>query len=108
MRIDGGTSRQVAVRSVPIHAKTSSGLLDDFLPTLFIPATFKSANAVQIRVSIDEIELEVWCRLMLKNSTDQYIKREGIDNAAKVLVPNSQWLSSHPNACVTINVIQES
>jgi hypothetical protein len=43
----------------------SSDLLDDLLPTLFIPAMFKPANAVQIRVSIDEIEPDVWRRLVL-------------------------------------------
>lgn len=63
--IDGCTSRQVAVRSEPIQTITSSGLLDDILPTLFIPAMFKPSNAVQIRVSIDEIELDVWRRLVL-------------------------------------------
>ncbi|MBB5576230.1 MULTISPECIES: hypothetical protein [Rhizobium] len=34
----------------------SGSLLDDIPPTLFIRAMFKAANAVQIRVSIDEIE----------------------------------------------------
>lgn len=63
--IDGCTSRQVAVRSEPIQTITSSDLLDDLLPTLFIPAMFKPSNAVQIRVSIDEIEPDVWRRLVL-------------------------------------------
>jgi hypothetical protein len=63
--IDGCASRQVAVRSVPIQAITSSDLLDDHLPTLFIRAMFKPADAVQIKVSIDEIQPEVWRRLVL-------------------------------------------
>ena len=42
-----------------------SGLLDDCRLTLFIRAMFKPANAVQVRVSIDEIQPEVWRRLVL-------------------------------------------
>ncbi|AIC29526.1 hypothetical protein IE4771_PA00020 (plasmid) [Rhizobium etli bv. mimosae str. IE4771] len=43
----------------------SGSLLDDIPPTLFIRAMFKAANAVQIRVSIDEIEPDVWRCLVL-------------------------------------------
>ena len=43
----------------------ASESLDDLPPTLFIRAMFKAANAVQIRVSIDEIEPDVWRRLVL-------------------------------------------
>jgi hypothetical protein len=72
--MDGCTSRQVAVRSEPIQRITSSGLLDELLPTLFIPAMFKPSNAVQIKVSIDEIEPEVWRRLVLPiNSNLQHL-----------------------------------
>lgn len=38
---------------------------DDPPPTLFTRLMFKAANAVQIRVSIDEIEPGVWRRLVL-------------------------------------------
>ncbi|MBB2694807.1 MULTISPECIES: plasmid pRiA4b ORF-3 family protein [Rhizobium] len=65
MSIDACTSRQVAARSVPIPAISSSDLLDDLLATLFIPVMFKPANAVQIKVSIDEIQPQVWRRLVL-------------------------------------------
>ena len=63
--MDGCTSRPVAVRSEPTQTITSSALLDELLPTLFIPAMFKPSNAVQIKVSIDGIEPEVWRRLVL-------------------------------------------
>lgn len=39
--------------------------LDDLSSILFIRGMFKAANAVQIRVSIDEIEPDVWRRLVL-------------------------------------------
>jgi hypothetical protein len=39
--------------------------LDDIRPTLFIRTMFKAANAVQIRVTIDEIEPGIWRHLVL-------------------------------------------
>jgi hypothetical protein len=51
--------RQMVVRDKPI-------LHIDGLPaTVFIRGMFKAANAVQIRVSIDELDPEVWRQLVL-------------------------------------------
>lgn len=67
VNIDDCTSLQVAVRSESIQSTTSSGLLDDLLQTLLILAMFKTANAVQVKVAIDEIQPQVWRRLVLPN-----------------------------------------
>jgi hypothetical protein len=64
---DDCTSRQRCreERSSSNTVSQLSGLLDDRPPTLFIRAMFKPANAVQVRVSIDEIQPDVWRRLVL-------------------------------------------
>ncbi|EHS52817.1 plasmid pRiA4b ORF-3 family protein, partial [Rhizobium sp. PDO1-076] len=48
-----------------IRACVAINHLDDPPPTLFIWGMFKAPNAVQIRVSIDEIQPDVWRRLVL-------------------------------------------
>lgn len=79
--IDDCTSRQVAVRSEPIQSTTSCGLLDDLLQTLLTLAMFKPANAVQVKVSIDEIQPQVWRRLVLPNHWNLQHLHHGIQAA---------------------------
>lgn len=48
-----------------ILACGASYRLDDRPPSMFIWTMFKAANAVQIKVSLDEVAPDVWRRLVL-------------------------------------------
>lgn len=63
--------------------------LDDRPPSIFIRTMFKAANAVQIKVSLDEVTPDVWRRLVLPVHWNLEHLHLGVQAAFKRLQPEA-------------------